>query len=65
MNSTVKNFSLSNTNLVIVVKVLIYFNLTTDNIRNNCNFDFYYNNTDVTPTVLDGGDKIVLANWPT
>ena len=24
----------------------------------------YYNKTDVTPTVLDGGDKIILANWP-
>ena len=42
----------------------IYFNLTTDIIRNNCNFDFYYNKTDVTPMVLDGGDEIVLANWP-
>ena len=39
----------------------IYFNLTTDIIRNNCNFDFYYSKTDVTPTVLDG---IILANWP-
>ena len=42
----------------------IYFNLTMDIIRNNCNFDFYYNKTDVTPTVLDGGDEIILANWP-
>ena len=42
----------------------IYFNITTDIIRNNCNFDFCYNNTDVTPTVLDGGDEIILANWP-
>ena len=42
----------------------IYFNLTTDIIRNNCNFDFYYNKTDVTPTVLDGGNEIILANWP-
>ena len=42
----------------------IYFNLSTDVIRNNCNFDFYYNKTDVTPTVLDGGDEIILANWP-
>ena len=42
----------------------IYFNLTTDIIRQNCNFDFYYNKTDVTPTVLDGGDEIILANWP-
>ena len=41
----------------------IYFNLTTDIIRNNRNLDFYYNKTDVTPTVLDGGDEIILANW--
>ena len=40
----------------------IYFNLTTDIIKNNCNFDFYFNKTDATPTVLDGGDEIVLAN---
>ena len=40
----------------------IYFNLTTDIIKNNCNFDFYFNKTNVTPTVLDGGDEIVLAN---
>ena len=42
----------------------IYSNLTTDIIKNNCDFDFYFNKTDVTPTVLDGGDEIVLANWP-
>ena len=42
----------------------IYFKLSTDVIRNNCNFDFYYNKTDVTPTVLDRGDEIILANWP-
>ena len=42
----------------------IYFNLTTDIIKNNCDFDFYFNKTNVTPTVLDGGDEIVLANWP-
>ena len=35
-----------------------------DIIKNNCDFDFYFNKTDVAPTVLDGGDKIVLANWP-
>ena len=42
----------------------IYFNLMTDIIKNNCNIDFYFNKTDVTPTVLDGRDKIGLANWP-
>ena len=42
----------------------IYFNLTTNIIKNICNFDFYFNKTDITPTVLNGGDEIVLANWP-
>ena len=31
----------------------IYFNLTTDIIRNNCDFDFHFNNTEITFTVLD------------
>ena len=43
-------------------KSAIYFNLTTDIIKHNCNFDFYFNKTNITPTVLDGGDEIVLAN---
>ena len=38
--------------------------MTIDIIKNNCDFDFYFNNTDVTPIVLDGGDEIVLTNWP-
>ena len=42
----------------------IYFNLGTDIIKENCNSRFYYNKTDVTPTVLDGGNEIILANWP-
>ena len=42
----------------------IYFNLTADINQNNCDFHFYFNNIDVTPTVLDGGDEIVLENWP-
>ena len=42
----------------------IYFNLTTETIKSNCNFDFYFNKTDISPTVLDGDDEIVLANWP-
>ena len=42
----------------------IYFNLDTDIIKENYNFRFYYNKTDITPTVLDGGNEIILANWP-
>ena len=30
----------------------IYFNLTMDIVRNNCDFDFHFNNTVITPTVL-------------
>ena len=33
-------------------------------IKNNCNFNFCFNNADITPAVLDGGEEIVLANWP-
>ena len=42
----------------------IYFNLTTNIIRDKCNFDFYYNKTDIIPTVPDGGNVTILANWP-
>ena len=42
----------------------IYFNIGTDIIKENCNFRFYYNKTDIMPTVLDGGNEIILANWP-
>ena len=41
----------------------IYFNLTTDIIKDNCNFEFYYNKSDIIPTILDGGNEIILANW--
>ena len=41
----------------------IYFNLNTDTIKENCNFKFYYNKTDISPIVLDGGIEIILANW--
>ena len=40
------------------------FNLDTNIIKENCDFKFYYNKTDIIPTVLDGGDEIILANWP-
>ena len=42
----------------------IYFNLVTEIIKHNCNFLFYSNKSDITPTVLDGGNEIILANWP-
>ena len=42
----------------------IYINLDTDIIKENCDFKFYYNKTDIIPTILDGGDEIILANSP-
>ena len=43
---------------------VIYFNLNTETIKENCKFKFYYNKTDITLTVLEGGKEIILANWP-
>ena len=43
----------------------IYFDLNTEIIKQNSDFLFYYNKTDITPAVLDGGYEIILANWPT
>ena len=42
----------------------MYFNLGTNIIKENSNFRFYYNKTDIIPTVLDDGNEIILANWP-
>ena len=42
----------------------IYFNLESDVIRANWEFQYYYNKTDIKPTVLNGGFQIILANWP-
>ena len=41
----------------------VYFNLEEE-IKQNCELKFYFNKTDITPSVLDGGHQIVLANWP-
>ena len=42
----------------------IYFDLGADIIKENCDFQYYFNNTDMKPSVLDGGYEIILANWP-
>ena len=42
----------------------IYFNLDSKTIKENSKFTFYYKKTDITPNVLDGGNEIILANWP-
>ena len=45
-------------------KSTIYFDLDPEIIKENCKFTFYYNKPDITPTALDGGNEIILANWP-
>ena len=41
----------------------MHFNSNHD-IKENCDLKYYFNKTDVTPSVLDGGQQIILANWP-
>ena len=45
-------------------KSAIYFDSNAEIIKENCEFQYYYNKTDVKLSVLDGGSKIILANWP-
>ena len=33
-------------------------------IKETCDFQYYFSNTDVKPSVLNGGHEIILANWP-
>ena len=42
----------------------LYFQMDKQTIKENCRFDYYYNKSDVKPSILDGGYEIVLANWP-
>ena len=41
----------------------VYFYLNHE-IKQNCNFDYHFNKTDITPLVLDGGQQTILAIWP-
>ena len=40
--------------------------LVEHKFKYSCKIAIYFdwNKTDITPTVLDGGNKIILANWP-
>ena len=58
-----KNYFLLKVKQNIVVPAL-YFQLDQQIIKENCIFDYYYNKTNVKPSILDGGYEIVLANWP-
>ena len=41
---------------------MLRVNLESDVIKANCKFQYYFNKTDIKPTVLDGGFQIILAN---
>ena len=41
----------------------VFFN-SNHGIKQNCDFYYYHNKTDITPYVLDGGKQTILANWP-
>ena len=41
----------------------VYFNSNHD-IKENCDFYYYHNKSDVSLSVLDGGRQIILASWP-
>ena len=43
---------------------MIYFILSSDIIKENCNLTYYFNKSNIKPTVLDGRNDIILANWP-
>ena len=45
-------------------KSAIYFDSNVKIIKENCEFQYFYNKTDIKPAVLDGGNEIILANWP-
>ena len=40
----------------------MYFDLSADIIKETCDFQYYFNNRDVKPSVLDGGHEMVLGN---
>ena len=54
----------SKTYIKISCENVIYFNLGSDIIKENCNFAYYFNKTDIKPTALDGRNEVILANWP-
>ena len=45
-------------------KSMIDPDLDPEIMKDNCKFTFYYNKTDTPPTLLDGENEIILANWP-
>ena len=44
---------------------VIYFNLSSEIIKENCNFAYYFNKTNIKPTVLDNGNELFWQTGPT
>ena len=63
MNFTVKNFLLLKINQNSCESV-VYLDPGSEIIKEKCKFAYYFNKTDIKPPVLDGGNEIILANWP-
>ena len=42
----------------------VYFHLDAEIIKENCEFQYYFNTTEMKPADHDEGHEIVLANWP-
>ena len=42
---------------------MIYFDLDSEIRKESCNFAYYFNKTDIKPSVVDRGNKIILTNW--
>ena len=63
MNFTAKELFVVRHKSIHSCESAIYFDLDMNIIKQNCDFIFYYNKTDITPTVLDRGNEIILANW--
>ena len=45
-------------------KSAIYFDLDAKIIKEICEFQYYFNTTDMKPAGLGGGHETVLTNWP-
>ena len=64
MNIFVKNCLLLRARIDIAVPVLYILIWDLKLLKKNCEFNFYFNKTDVKPAVLDEGYQIIIANWP-
>ena len=63
-NFTVRNFFVVKHKSKYRCESAINFDLGFEIIKENCNFAYYFNKTNINPAVLDGGNEIILAKWP-